>query len=158
MIGNLAQQGAIGLIDAASENLPIPDGLKDVFNTGAKNVANKFGDAVRDRIQQPGSKPNNAQSGLTIEEIDEDGDVRYDGDDGGVAPITSVSTRAQPPVSSPAGDGGEPDDTQMVQRPRSAFQPKPLIPNAGRPVQTGPSVTRENRLVPGEARGQEISP
>jgi hypothetical protein len=160
-IGNLAQQGAIGLIDAASENLPIPDGLKDAFNTGAKNAANRLGDAVRDRIQQPGRQPNNAQSSLEIVEIDDDGDVKYDGDDGGVAPITAVSTRAQPPVRSPAGDGGDPDDTRMVpaQRPRSAFQPKPLIPAAARPVQPGlPSRTRPHRLVPGEARGPRNFP
>jgi hypothetical protein len=157
-IGNLAQQGAIGLIDAASENLPIPDGLKDAFSTGAKNVANKFGDAVRDRIQQPGSKPNNAQSSLEIVEIDDDGDVKFDGGDGGVAPITAVSTGTQPPVSSPAGDGGG-DDTQMIpaQRPRSAFQPKPLIPT-GAQAAPPPSVIRAHRLVPGEARGPRNFP
>jgi hypothetical protein len=40
-----------------------------------------------------------------------------------------------------------------------AFQPKPLIPTATRPVQTRPpSVIRQHRLVPGEARGAKNYP
>jgi hypothetical protein len=55
-IGNLAQQGAIGLIDAASENLPIPEGLRDTFNTGAKGVANKLMQCET-VFNSPGAKP-----------------------------------------------------------------------------------------------------
>jgi hypothetical protein len=152
MIGNLAQQGAIGLIDAATENLPIPEGLKDAFSTGAKGVANKFGDAVRDRIQRPERK---GDGGLQIDEIDDDGDVVYDdgGETGQAKP--AVSTRANPPVTSYDGDGGGSNDTEMVpaQRPRSAFQPKPLIPRGARDTVGRPPIApRPNRLVPGQGR------
>jgi hypothetical protein len=51
LIGNLAEQGAVNLIGAATENLPIPEGLKDAFSQGAKGVAEKIGAAVRDRIK-----------------------------------------------------------------------------------------------------------
>jgi hypothetical protein len=80
-IGNLAQQGAIGLIDAASENLPIPEGLKDRFDKGAKGAAEQFGGAVRDQIQQSGRQSTNiAQSdSLEIVEVDDEGDVKFDG-------------------------------------------------------------------------------
>jgi hypothetical protein len=125
-IGNLAQRGAIGLVDAATENLPIPEGLKDAFNQGGKAVANKFGDAVRDRIQQPERK---GSDGLQIDEIDEDGDVVYDSS---IAQAAVASTREAPLVSND-GDG---TDTQMVatEPTRSRFKPQPLIPNANRPT------------------------
>ena len=109
-IGNLAQQGAIGLIDAATENVPIPEGLKDAFSQGGKAVANKFGDAVRDRIQRPESKTGDV---MEIDEID-DGDGR-------AAPSQAVSTR-KAPIASNDGDG---EDSLMV--PNEPHAPPPAF-------------------------------
>ena len=118
-----------------TEDLPIPEGLRDTFNNGAKNIANKFGDAVRDRIQQ---QPERKKQGdrLQIDVIDDDGDVVNDDDGGGTKAV--VPKRGK--HVSNDGDGGPAEDTEMVatQQSRAAFQPKPLIPTATRPVQTRP--------------------
>jgi hypothetical protein len=124
--------------------------LKDTFSQGGKAVANKFGDAVRDRIQRPESK---TDDGLQIDEIDDDGDVVYDDDGETGQAKPAVSTRAKPPVTSYDGDGGGSNDTEMVPAQRSAFKPKPLIPTGARDtVGRPPTAPRQNRLIPGQAR------
>jgi hypothetical protein len=90
-------------------------------------------------------------------EVDEDGDVKFDGDDGETAgPKQAVVTRAQPPVVSNDGDGGPDGDTEMVVAPRAAFQPKPLIPSAARATEPRPVVSRPHRLAPATESGEKI--